>query len=71
MLETVEAAPGLIGRHTQNKAGVYVFIQSFNIGIGMVQYVVLYLPVERIAAKYIQNAAQHIIHCFVLCISAL
>ncbi len=51
-------SPSRMFGEPQNHSGFQVFVVVFNVGIGMVQYIVLNFPVEYVARQYV-DAAPH------------
>ena len=46
---------------TQNDACFKIFVMVFDVGISVVQYIVLYLPVENISCQYVDAAAHQFV----------
>jgi hypothetical protein len=64
MLELVIAAPFGMFRKTEDPSGFQVLIVFVDIGIGMVEHIVLYLPIVDIPCQDIDAAAHNSVHPF-------
>ena len=54
---------GMFGE-TQNPTGFHIFIMFVDVGVGMVQNIVLYLPIIDISRKNVYTAAHNFVHPF-------
>lgn len=64
VLKLMNAFAGRLRRHTQKAARFYIFIQPGEVGIGMMQDVVLNLPVQRKGADHIDTRTHKAVYEF-------